>query len=684
MYKMMDFEFANNVFSGMLSLFAAVIGLAYPFILQVVERIRNLYVTEKVVDWFQQEKTLCHFLLLLKANIPLAILIPYLLFIFNDSACISITLLTIQSAFVCALLCYLMRMYRLVNIYSSYIKMANYTRREDIERLAIVMLSADHKNEEEGYTMARDKLYERITEILVKEAQKRGGLLVEYPAEVVQIIGKILTAAREKGKYPRTSLDTSSIPHLYDAIFNKAHPSKDLRKFIWYHLNTLLKAGNTEWLKSYWEWASQFYRTMRYDQNYSNTEREDFHEMHTFFAAMVLRSKNRELMKHIMTYNNASPEPPCLLLSRFDTIIGTLLKYDKARHWPYKLAEPYQMYFFASDVNADDNIFRVLCDYLALSLLYITVRKNAYSTYNDDYQISAQTSKEELERDEKTLKWFREIVLDGMRNVWRRNFTKEELVKTNGRILRLIESYNDRIEKITENDNISPQKLQAMKDGIIGENKKIQLPFTKGKMEGEEVETLSFIAHGVANASPGQLMEHQNISSVNFGSTLIIYLRHQFYAHFARIFILNSSVRTFLVQYKDLPKALRLLNFSNDEHLLLNNGVSLWRYDLEVVKEENIIDMGSGNDNLFIVKKKDCPTYTFGQLDDNLGYDKLDADNGLYWKEPTKGNSLAVNVAQPYIIYNRRHTRYIKINITYDRALGDCSLHKLKDIRDIL
>ena len=28
--------------------------------------------------------------------------------------------------------------------------------------------------------------------------------------------------------------------------------------------------------------------------------------------------------------------------------------------------------------------------------------------------------------------------------------------------------------------------------------------------------------------------------------------------------------------------------------------------------------------------------------------------------------------------------RYIKINITYDRAIGDCDLYKLKNLREIL
>lgn len=41
--------------------------------------------------------------------------------------------------------------------------MANHTNPEDMERLAIVMLSAGHRNEEEGYSTAKDKLYGRMT-----------------------------------------------------------------------------------------------------------------------------------------------------------------------------------------------------------------------------------------------------------------------------------------------------------------------------------------------------------------------------------------------------------------------------------------------------------------------------------------------------------------------------------------
>ena len=685
-----------DVFSGLLSLFAAVISLAYPFILQVRERIQSRYVLEKVVDWFKQEPSLNRFLTLLRINIPIALLNPFLLYLFRQYESLSITLLTVQSILICALLFYLMCLYKLINIYGSYREMANHTSADDMERLAIVMLSADHRDEEEGYITAKDKLYGRMTEILIKEAQKRNGKITDFPEEVIQIVGKIFYAAEKKRMYPRTSVDTILIPLLYDAIYNKTHASKELRKFIWLHLNRLLQAGNTDWLKSYWEWSSQFYRTMRYDSNYNETERKDFFEMHSFFAAMVLRSNHMELMNFIMTFQNASPEPPCLLLNHANEIVKMIFQYDRARYWSFGLAGNYQMYFLPNDVNADHYIFGVLCDYLAFSLMYQEANEEKYDSDIAKYHIDSSLSKEELEQNKSILEWFRETVLTDVRKKHGRLFRKEAFNATNSFLLQIIDLYNQRIATISKDDDISPDKLQAMKKELIAENKKITLSLLKKEMDGDDVMKMTFKVMAVLQASSGQLLKHHSILSANFAETLIVYLRHQFYARLASLFLLNSSVRTYLIQYKDLQEALRRMCFNKDEHTLLNNGVSLWNYDLGCIKDEDIIKIGSGNNSLFIVRKKDCPTYIYGTLEDLNGnahskgtntsnvYTELDTENGLYWKEPTKDNNLLVDVAQPFVIYNRRHMRYIKINITYDRAIGDCDLHKLKDLREIL
>lgn len=533
---------------------------------------------------------------------------------------------------------------------------------------------------------AHDKLYGRIADLLAQEAQKRNGNLVEFPAEVLQVARQILLAAEKREVYPRISCDTTLIPLLYDTIYNKSHPTKELRSFIWFHLNRLLKAGNTDWLKSYWEWASQYYRTMRYNGSYDEIERNEFHEMHLFFAAMVLRNGNKELMEHIMSFQDTLPDPPPLLLYRISEIIQTLLDFDKLRNWPFRLVKNYQMYFFANDVNADHNIFRVLCDYLAFSLLNIVNKQDCNSYTINEYLIDKKIPIERLKKERETLEWFRSIVMIDISKINCEHFSRKQAEAARTLLLGLVKEYDKRIESIKEHDNIDPDKLDALKKEIIVECERMALPLQRKKMDGEDVEQLKFIVSDTAQAAPGQMLEHYSTSSVNFTEVLVAYLLHQFYARLASLFILNGAVATYLIQYNDLGEALRRMHFNKDEYVLLNNGISLWGQDLGCIKREEIIAIGSGSNNLFIIKKDDCPTYLYGTLTDmrqiDKQYEAIDESKGLFWKEPT--DNLMVHIAQPYVLYNRRHMRFLKINITYDRALGDCSLHKLKDISEIL
>lgn len=39
-------------------------------------------------------------------------------------------------------------------------------------------------------------------------------------------------------------------------------------------------------------------------------------------------------------------------------------------------------------------------------------------------------------------------------------------------------------------------------------------------------------------------------------------------------------------------------------------------------------------------------------------YEAIDESKGLFWKEPT--DNLMVHIAQPYVLYNRRHMRFLK------------------------
>ena len=702
------FNFTSfDMFSGMLSLFAAIIGLAYPFILQVRSQIKSRYISEKVIDWFLNEPWFRSFLCILRINIPIAILNPFLLYLFRKTQWdfLSITLLVIQANLLTVLLFYLMRLYDLIDIFCSYIKMANHTNEEYLERLAIVMLSADHWNNNDGYRVARDKLYKGMYECIKQDGGNRNDRIVVFPENVLKALGMILFAAEKKQKYPHTSIETTPISFLYDIIYNKVHLTKELRIFIWSHLARLLWVGNTDWLKSYWEWASQYYRTMYYNIKFDEQERKDFFEMHIFFAAMVLRSNNKELMEYIMTNQDASPESPCLLLHSLKKIVDNLLYYDNQRFIPFRLTELYPMEFFANDVNTDDKIFRVLCDYLALLQLNLIAYGNKF-TYNNGGTWTPKTdcTIEELEHDKNILIWFKDTVLANICKKLGKYYTKEQNEKAFAQLVQIIELYTRQIfgvkkkdcEKVLEakkNNCNSEVNLQAISVYIIDENKERVLPFFYGKKDGHDVEYLSFNTKVVIESSQWQLVEQNSSLSIAFAESLVAKLRYQFYVNFASLFLLNSPRRTFLIQYKDVRKALEKLNFSNDKHILFNYAGSFLKNELN---DENIIDLLNNKNCFFIMKKENYPTYTYGTLDylnsreinsinnGDIKYTKLDAANGLYWKESTKKDKLLIDVVQPYILYFTKLFKYIKINITYDQAIGDCSLHELKNLKEYL
>ena len=134
-----------------------------------------------------------------------------------------------------------------------------------------------------------------------------------------------------------------------------------------------------------------------------------------------------------------------------------------------------------------------------------------------EYHIDDGLSKEELEHDKSVLEWFRETVLtDGRKRHWR-IFRKEPFNATNVLLMQIIESYIQKIADVDKNDDVSQDKLQAMKDDIINKNKEIKLPLLKKVMLGDDVEKSEFMTKSVAQASPVQLLKKHNISCVNVG-----------------------------------------------------------------------------------------------------------------------------------------------------------------------
>lgn len=121
------------------------------------------------------------------------------------------------------------------------------------------------------------------------------------------------------------------------------------------------------------------------------------------------------------------------------------------------------MYFFANDVNADHNIFRVLCDYLAFSLLNIVNKQDCNSYTINEYLIDKKIPIERLKKERETLEWFRSIVMIDISKINCEHFSRKQAEAARTLLLGLVKEYDKRIESIKEHDNIDPDKLDALK-----------------------------------------------------------------------------------------------------------------------------------------------------------------------------------------------------------------------------
>ena len=75
----MMFDFTNYAYSGMLSIVAAVFGIAYPQINASIERIDDKYGSSLLTTRLKNEKAFAIFNVLLVVNLIIAVVNPFLL-----------------------------------------------------------------------------------------------------------------------------------------------------------------------------------------------------------------------------------------------------------------------------------------------------------------------------------------------------------------------------------------------------------------------------------------------------------------------------------------------------------------------------------------------------------------------------------------------------------------------------
>lgn len=321
------FDFTNYTYSGMLSIVAAVFGIAYPLINSSIERIDEKYGSSMLTSRFSNEFHFYLFKWLLAINLVVVVINPFLL----DQSEHAYVYIAIQTIATMALMASFFLLYNTFQLYNAAGKLheqiwADFQKTnkssqskagiyfmEWIDLASFILRSSD--------TRAIRCIYDEWAEYIVGCYQVQERITFEsYIYDGITQLNKRLC----KEKYePMTINNGNSFLTMF--LLPNSYISENTYAMLWKNLICQVFYEKEEWVVSYWESASQFYefhmqRISEYDVNpktkrsykpeeveFHHKERHRFLEFHVMLGASFLQQGKYSLVKRMLYFTQNQP-----------------------------------------------------------------------------------------------------------------------------------------------------------------------------------------------------------------------------------------------------------------------------------------------------------------------------------------------------------------------------------------
>ena len=379
------FNFFSNTYSAVVTIFAALLGISFPLILQSIQRIDEKYDSAVLSNRFEDENIYHIFKWLLYVYAVIVCVVPFILSFLSNVE----KEYWVNSFLLLYLLCIIMTLVILFDRISKYYnieKLLSYLsskkKESDILIFWDIMRLASKAENEYLYKTA-------IIEVLgyfVKEQKDSKDKEIIYSASLYQVLYEMGSAVgisqQQSFIYKRNDI----ISILYDTIITNANISQQTFNHIWFMLNNASFVSNTNWLKTYWTYANQYmrFRKMKCDNEDEQEYLKKFYIFNVMFGAMLTYHRNYSTLNYIMTFSQSLPLSFPLIPGTFSKIIDCVENISNMNNqWitPMVLESKYSIKGLDEDVNASNEIAKNAYKYL--SLLFI--RLWSYKDYNINY-----------------------------------------------------------------------------------------------------------------------------------------------------------------------------------------------------------------------------------------------------------------------------------------------------------
>lgn len=703
------FDFFDYNFSSLISIFAALMGMAYPLILQAIQRIDEMYNSSKLAAYFQKQWFSLLFSHLLLLAIPASIIAPFLLYYYRDFSCMMV-LSAVHAiiVFALAMSAFILFKYIMMTINPSkffeYLECKLYGSHPPLTEIFQIQKYASDKENEE--------LFGNITtSISVYLNSYRKNKRDDVAIDVWKMFRELYKqhSKRDNHFFSNRNLIVSYFFSPEEQIFL----SEEEYIYIWQTVDAVVHADNELWVYNYWTYANQYY--MFTLDHYSKNEelklqQERFKEQHFMIGALLTYNHKYVLLKRLMYFSNALPPTYDLVPSSFNIIILQLKSLIEKKDMPIELTKRYLMIGAPQDVSSDGFILSYTYKYASLLLIRLFTVNDWNITYSNPMglpEISSDYTVEDLNEEVYMMNrlkhnissWFEE------KDAIRQTIGEGRVVVDD--VLNLCDEYIEKCKKQIETLNnsmeVDPKKQEYIKSHLLSALKDypLVLPIF-GDINTDDYERKIINNYVKFQIDKEILKVGTNVNASNLPDVIVGHLNELAYKAYNLLFLIQSSVRNVRIAYKDIKRVLDVIGV-NEKNAVLSLGVYLGNYEAIYGKEDdnkfvdkdgyraykgcNIYSIPSTQKSIVVMQKSDIPFIRKEKLADDNNLDLIDEKEFFYSnidriKDLSEEDVQFLIVDRGLNLYSKIQFRYIRLNIDYNPGF-ETDMNKVKEAREV-
>lgn len=649
----MKFDFLYHTYTLTITVFAAVFGMAYPLILQAIERIDQKYTSSVLSTDLRKRWQFKAFNVLIIVCIACVGILAYVLECVDNewwkygvvSAAVFLILLLMIDV--------VLLVQQIIDYYSPK-DLLRMLKKNAKKRDADALLDlAKFAAKTDDFMLHVNSLSE-IASLFYEEQQKAPkDKPVEYSPELYDILSKV---AKRVGD-PTLFDDRYNYIGILATVYKHSSEgglSQDTLLRIWEMVNRAAKAGNTGWFRDYWTYADQYYRFYKLNGRtpLSDNNLKEFYRYHVMIGGLLIYFKRYGWLTHIMRFSQSQP-------GKFELIPGTLGRIfdmvwfvDELNEKPFGLYKKYQYLGLEEGVKIDDAIAGYTYQYLAL----LIIRLWTYNDYNINYAdpfILPAADEEFVENNERMInrvEWMKKNV-----ERWYNNGLVTEFGLSNVPDVNVVKSKLDeyigvlkqKIIEIDEHDEVDEHKAMVIRDEMIVHNANRYCPIPM-KVDDEVLDETQFNTTStpirVTNRIEKPFITKGSKKELgNFGGSLVHELNFRMLNEYLRAdFSMMPYSISYSINQKDLLEAIDKLELPEDYVIVeIGNALELYEFrdkitvdgDNRMYNGHKILNLGMAGfpNSIWILRGSEVPFIEIVETAFTGGsYTEIDANNHLY------------------------------------------------------